>query len=209
MVEAVRLLLVDANKDDVAHVRELIYEAAPAQFDITDVPTRKAAEQCVRGASEAYHAVLVAVSLPDASGLDLMNLFESITPNPAVILLTGQEDEELATQALRSGAQDYFLRTRMNGPAIVRSIRFAIERQRVRQYAGASEEEELLSDVAQLVTVQIGQYASDLQRHTEELLRIDGKNAAVAEELNAIHDTALRIRNLLKTLGLEPGPDSP
>jgi uncharacterized protein YhaN len=79
----------------------------------------------------------------------------------------------------------------------------------VRQYAGASEEEEVLSDVAQLVTVQIGQYASDLQRQTEELLRMNGKNTAVAEELNAIHDTALRIRNLLKTLGLEPGSDSP
>jgi DNA-binding NarL/FixJ family response regulator len=209
MDDIVRLLLVDANKEGVAHVRQLIYEAAPAQFDITDVPTREAAQRCVRGAEEPYHAALVAVALPDASGLDLMTLFESLTPSPAVILLTGEEDEELATRALRSGAQDYFLRTRMNGPAIVRSIRFAIERQRVRQYAGASEEEEVLSDVAQLVTVQIGQYASDLQRQTEELLRMNGKNTAVAEELNAIHDTALRIRNLLKTLGLEPGSDSP
>lgn len=209
MDDIVRLLLVDANKEDVAHVRQLIYEAAPAQFDITDVPTREAAQRCVRGAEEPYHAALVAVALPDASGLDLMTLFESLTPSPAVILLTGEEDEELATRALRSGAQDYFLRTQMNGPAIVRSLRFAIERQRVRQYAGASEEEELLSDVAQLATVQIGQYASDLQRQTEELLRINGKNTAIVEELNAIHDTALRIRNLLKTLGLEPGSDSP
>ena len=208
MDDIVRLLLVDANKENVAHVRQLIYDAAPAQFDITDVPTREAAQRCVR-AEEPYHAALVAVALPDATGLDLMTLFESLTPSPAVILLTGEEDEELATRALRSGAQDYFLRTRMNGPAIVRSLRFAIERQRVRQYAGASEEEELLSDVAQLVTVQIGQYSSDLQRQTEELLRINGKNTAFVEELNAMHDTALRIRNLLKTLGLEPGSDSP
>ena len=122
-------------------------------------------------------------------------------------MLTSCEDKELAIRALRSGAQDYFLRTRINGPAIVRSIRFAVERQRVRQLAGASEEEERIRDMAQPVTVQICQYASDLQRYTEELLCVNGKNAAAAEELNAIHDTALRIRNLLKTLGLEADPD--
>ena len=207
MNKAVRLLLVDGDADEVAITRELIYEAAPAQFDITDVPTLAAAEECVK-TRETFHIILVNASLPDGSGASLLSRLDGISPYPAVIMLTGHEDEELASQALRSGAQDYFLKTRMNGPAIVRSIRFAIERQRVRQLGGASEEQELLSDVAKLVTVQIGQYAGDLQKHTEELLRLNGKNAAVAEELHAIHDTALRIRNLLRTLGLESTPDS-
>ena len=139
MNDAVRLLVVDADKDGVGQVRQLIYEAAPAQFDISDVPTLEAAGDCVRRREDGYQAVRVAVSLSEDSGFDLLKLFESVSSYPAVIMLTSCEDKELAIRALRSGAQDYFLRTRMNGPAIVRSIRFAVERQRVRQLAVAQE----------------------------------------------------------------------
>jgi glutamate dehydrogenase (NAD(P)+) len=42
------------------------------------------------------------------------------------------DDTELATRAVEAGAQDYLTEDEIHGPTILRSIRYAIERTRVR-----------------------------------------------------------------------------
>jgi diguanylate cyclase (GGDEF)-like protein len=47
-----------------------------------------------------------------------------------VVVLSADEDEELAVQAVNEGAQDYLVKRHAHGPLLVRSIRYAIERKR-------------------------------------------------------------------------------
>jgi PleD family two-component response regulator len=54
-------------------------------------------------------------------------------PNSTVVVLSGQEDEELALQAVQLGAQDFIVKGKMDGPGLRRALRYARERKRSEQ----------------------------------------------------------------------------
>ena len=45
-----------------------------------------------------------------------------------MVVLTGADDEQLAIEALQRGAQDYLVKTEINGRILSRAIRYAVER---------------------------------------------------------------------------------
>ena len=52
--------------------------------------------------------------------------------------MTGLDDEDLAKQAVRKGAQDFLLKGRSDSKLLCRTLRFAIERQRAQERLAAS-----------------------------------------------------------------------
>src|SRR5215510_10086879 len=54
--------------------------------------------------------VLTDLRLPDGSGLDLLNKVKGLPHAPAVVLVTGQGDQQVAVTALKSGAADYLVK---------------------------------------------------------------------------------------------------
>ena len=54
--------------------------------------------------------VLSDLRLPDGSGLDLLNKIMEMDSPPAVVLVTGQGDEQVAVSALKAGAADYLVK---------------------------------------------------------------------------------------------------
>ena len=54
--------------------------------------------------------VLSDLRLPDGSGLDLLKRIQEKPAHPAVVLVTGQGDEEVAVAALKAGAADYLVK---------------------------------------------------------------------------------------------------
>jgi signal transduction histidine kinase len=48
-----------------------------------------------------------------------------------IVVLTGLDDEALATRAVRQGAQDYLVKSRLDGDSLVRALRYAVERTRI------------------------------------------------------------------------------
>ena len=54
--------------------------------------------------------VLTDLRLPDGSGLDLLKKVKEMQPAPAVVLVTGQGDEQMAVAALKAGAADYLVK---------------------------------------------------------------------------------------------------
>src|SRR5688500_5046899 len=51
--------------------------------------------------------VLSDLRLPDGTGLDLLKKVRERKTPPAVVLVTGQGDQEIAVAALKAGAADY------------------------------------------------------------------------------------------------------
>ncbi len=77
--------------------------------------------------------VILDLGLPDSQGLEtLVGMREAATDVP-IIVMTGWDDEKLAIQTVRHGAQDYIVKGQLDGASLARVIRYAIERFRAQQ----------------------------------------------------------------------------
>jgi signal transduction histidine kinase len=75
-------------------------------------------------------AMLVDLGLPDSDGLPTFDEVRSAAPEVPAIVLTGNDDEETAVEAVRRGAQDYIVKHDVSAPMVLRSLRYALERKR-------------------------------------------------------------------------------
>ena len=80
---------------------------------------------------EVFDVILLDLNLPDSDGLNTLIAVHEHQPDIPIVVQTGLDDEEIATQAVQSGAQDYLIKWRMDDSLLVRSIRYAIERKSI------------------------------------------------------------------------------
>ena len=140
-----RLLLIEDTAADVALVQRLL-----ASIDAPRMRYTLSVQHCFedgmralrfeRDDAHAFDAVLLDLHLPDVDGLQGLSRLVGHAPDLPVVVLTGLGSEQTGEQALRIGAQDYLLKRELSGPMLVRSIRYAIERQRVEARLRISEE---------------------------------------------------------------------
>lgn len=74
--------------------------------------------------------ILLDLGLPDAMGLEGVTTLARHAPLTPIVVLTGQDDEEVALNALESGAQDYLVKGEASAELLARSIRYSLERKR-------------------------------------------------------------------------------
>ncbi len=79
-----------------------------------------------------FQAVLLDLNLPDSKGFDTFARVRQSARDEAVIVLTGHEDEALALQTVRAGADDYLLKSDIRDRFLAQRIRYAVERSRLR-----------------------------------------------------------------------------
>lgn len=130
MPESITVLLVEDNIADADYVKEIL--ATPC-FQIVHVNSKAAALKSLSAGH--FDLVLLDVSLPDSHGLDTMNSIIALPKNVPIVILTGLEDEQLAIQAVRHGAQDYIQKKDITETGLSRTIRYAIERKRAERLA--------------------------------------------------------------------------
>jgi diguanylate cyclase (GGDEF)-like protein len=120
-------------------LRELLGHSDNPQFNIHHVTTASAACDAVEQGS--VDVVLLDLGLPDATNLQALSRLQECVHEIPVIVLTGQGDETLAAEALHGGAEDYLLKGTFDYDALLRSIRYAVERHRgVRDLARMTKE---------------------------------------------------------------------
>jgi len=77
--------------------------------------------------------VLLDLSLPDSFGLETFAKVFAHSPTVPIIVLTGNDDHTLALSAVKSGAQDYLVKGRLDRELLLRSMQYSIERKRYQQ----------------------------------------------------------------------------
>jgi PAS domain S-box-containing protein len=132
------LLLVEDNSGDARLIREALTSEAAALFTVLHVERLSTALNHLQ--SESFAAILLDLTLPDSSGFETIAKIQTYAPHTPIVVLTGLNDEELAIKAVQEGAQDYLIKGQVDPRTLTRSLRYAIERQRLRQELHASEE---------------------------------------------------------------------
>ena len=125
------VLLIEDNSTDALVVRDGLEHAGGSGYAVTHVETLREALQLLR--TRRFDVVLSDLSLPDSDGFATFEQLHASAPDVPTIVLTGRDDDKVAVQAVRAGAQDYILKGRMNESALERSIGYAIERQGFQQ----------------------------------------------------------------------------
>jgi signal transduction histidine kinase/CheY-like chemotaxis protein len=123
---ALRVLLVEDNPADADLVREALAEA---RAGTTLVCVERISEALERAGEGKWDVVLLDLSLPDAHELSGLDRLLRAFPDLAIVVLTSLEDDRVAIRAVAEGAQDYLLKSQVQPSLLVRSIRYAIERQ--------------------------------------------------------------------------------
>src|SRR5205085_4254465 len=77
--------------------------------------------------------VLLDLSLPDSHGLETFAKVYAHSPKVPIIVLSGNDDQQLALYAVKSGAQDYLVKGKIDRELLLRAMQYAIERKRYQE----------------------------------------------------------------------------
>ena len=124
--DALHVLLVEDNIDDADLLRAMFRRGRADNFVLTHLLS--VTEAVHRLAEGGVDLLLLDLGLPDGSGIDTVRRVRAAAPNVPVIVLTGLDDEQLAAQAMKAGAQDYLIKGHIENRALPRAMRYAIER---------------------------------------------------------------------------------
>jgi PAS domain S-box-containing protein len=136
MIPVLNILLVEDNPGDIRLLQEILREVRTTRCQITPVMTLAAAIEQLSpttphtSPSPHFDIILLDLSLPDSQGIASVQDLRDRSHNTPIIVLTGLDDQNLAILAMKQGAQDYLVKGQVDSNLLLRSIRYAIERER-------------------------------------------------------------------------------
>jgi diguanylate cyclase (GGDEF)-like protein len=123
------VLLVEDSAVDAALVSQLLRQQRAGAWTVVVASTL--AEGLARLAAGGTDVVLLDLSLPDSRGLATFMRVAEAAPRVPVVVMSASDDERLAIEAVRLGAQDYLIKGQAAADSLARSIRYAVERHRL------------------------------------------------------------------------------
>lgn len=108
----------------------LVVEMLKATFgrDIKVERTPLAGDGAERLRQGYVDCVLLDLGLPDAEGLEALELLQETAPDVPVVILSQTKDEPLTMEAMSEGAQDYLWKGATTSHELRRAILYAIQR---------------------------------------------------------------------------------
>ncbi len=128
--KTIKLLMIEDEPDFIDLVRHRFFQEHNPSFDVEEANTLKGGiERLKQGGIEA---VLLDLSLPDSQGIDTLVRLCAEMPALPIVVSTGHNDESLALESLRRGAEDYIVKGQFDVKMFSRIVRYAIERHRIK-----------------------------------------------------------------------------
>jgi len=191
MKASIKILLVEDNPYDAELLREMLLGVSTVQFDWVHVTLLGDALKRLR--EDTFDAILLDLSLPDSHGQETLAKAYAQAHDTPIVVLTSYADEGLAIKTVHQGAQDYLVKGQVDGPTLVRAIRYAIERHRLVTELDRGRQEQLrikdqflshvshelrspLAVIHQFVTILLDRLAGNLSPEQNEYLEIILRN---------------------------------
>jgi PleD family two-component response regulator len=124
--ESLDVLLIEDNPGDVVLLRAMLAETTSPYLNLAHADTLSAALEMLD--AFRFAAVITDLNLPDSTGIDTLNRLLAVGIDGPVIVLTHCDDDPVAIEMVKSGAQDYLVKGHSDGALIQKTVRYAIER---------------------------------------------------------------------------------
>lgn len=125
-----RILLVGEARD-ACGLRGLLGNDESSHFQIAHVAGLELAAE--RLSSEPADILLLELGADQRQGRIFVQAARAAAPDTPMVILAESEDESLAIEALRQGAQDFLTKDRLDRAVLVRALRYSIERHRLQK----------------------------------------------------------------------------
>jgi len=127
--QSIRVLVIEDDDADFILLRRLL--AKNRSVNINAVRSQLVSEALKVMGEKQFDIVLSDLNVPDSSGIDTFVRIHERFPDIPVIVLTGLDDEATAIVAVQKGAQDYLVKGITDAAVLIRSMRYALERQKL------------------------------------------------------------------------------
>jgi len=176
---SLKALLVEGDSQFACAMRESLSTLTGARIDLQASETLDEALRHIR--SEHFDAILLNLFLSDSQGLVTFARIRAQAPTLPIIIVTNCDNDTLALESVRQGAQDYLVKSKVDGKILSRVVRYAIERKRVeRRLAAQHAVTSVLAESASLTeaTPRILQATCEsLELEMGALWKVDGQAA--------------------------------
>jgi len=195
------VLLIEDNAGDADLIRlRLIESKTPVQVSRVE----RLSEGLASLDRETPSVVLLDLNLPDSQGAETFRKVLAKAPDVPVVVLSGQNDEGLAIEALHQGVQDYLVKGAFSHGELDRVMRHAVERQALLQSLEMSRKQQLefknqflshvshelrtpLTCIHQFVTILLdglaGEVSEEQREHLRTILRSTNQLGAMVRDL--------------------------
>ncbi|HEY66374.1 MAG TPA: PAS domain-containing protein [Caldilineae bacterium] len=125
------VLLVEDNPGDARIIWEMLTDAAsnplgPPEWALITADRLEIGQ--ARLSEGEIDVVLLDLGLPDSQGLETFAAVYTHAPHVPIVVLSSLDDENLALEAVRQGAQDYLVKGQVSARSLAHVLRYAIER---------------------------------------------------------------------------------
>ena len=122
--DAIRVMLIDDDKDEASLTRSLLARVEDIRYQLDWVPTFLEGQASIaRGDHDAY---LIDHQLGGRTGIDLVREARQAGCLAALIMLTGVRDRATDLAAMRAGATDFLAKGKTDAALLDRTLRYSI-----------------------------------------------------------------------------------
>ena len=125
------VLLIEDNPGDARLIELMLAEDPDSPFRLSCVDRLSRGLEALT--AEKPGLVLLDLSLPDSHGLETFDKVYAHSPTVPIIVLTGNDDQMIALSAVKTGAQDYLIKGKLDRELLVRAMQYSIERKRYQE----------------------------------------------------------------------------
>ena len=124
--ELIKILLIEDELPQVRLLQEFLYTHDTQHLSLVYV--HRLQDGIYQAEAEHFDVVLLDLTLPDSFGLATFTSLSMKLPTTPIVVLTNTNDNDLAVETVRLGAQDYLIKNQITPELLIRSLRYAIER---------------------------------------------------------------------------------
>jgi len=169
-MDSIHVLIIEDDSWHVRYLTELLTNSGLDSYTVNS--SRKLSSGLSRLERGGVDVVLLDLNLPDSEGLDTLYKILASNDDIPVVIYTAVDDNRVAREAIKEGAQDYLTKGHVDAALLSRSISSAIERKKSQQR---------LVEIQDDLKLQMEEQTTKLQQINEEL-RIEIAERKLAED---------------------------